>query len=136
MKEKRFRVFDQVIALRKAYPDSKCDYKGNLLIWVGKLRPSPLSLEYNTILRYQLNNSPEVWIIGKELQKLDDPNFPHHYKIDVEKHSVKICLYRHAEFSDRKLLAKTIIPWSVEWLYYYELWLITGEWLGGGEHIE
>ena len=22
--------------------------------------------------------------------------------------------------------------WAIEWLYHYELWLITGDWLGGG----
>lgn len=33
-------------------------------------------------------------------------------------------------------IANTIIPWTIEWLYYYELWLATGEWLGGGDHPE
>lgn len=129
-------MFDQVITLRKAYPDGKCFYNGSTLIWVGKLRPSPLSQDYNAILKYRCNSTPEVWIVSDKLQKLDDPNFPHHYKVDVKNHNVKICLYRHSEFSDSKLLAKTIIPWAIEWLYFYELWLITGEWLGGGEHVE
>ena len=32
-------------------------------------------------------------------------------------------------------LSETIIPWAIEWLKYYELWRITGKWLGGGiEH--
>ena len=30
------------------------------------------------------------------------------------------------------LLAKTTVPWASRWLYYYELWLVTGKWLGGG----
>jgi hypothetical protein len=25
-----------------------------------------------------------------------------------------------------------IIGWIALWLYYYEVWLITGNWLGGG----
>jgi hypothetical protein len=30
-------------------------------------------------------------------------------------------------------LGDTIIPWSAEWLMYYELWLATdASWLGGG----
>jgi hypothetical protein len=33
-------------------------------------------------------------------------------------------------------LAMTVIPWISEWLYFYELWLVTGEWLGGGTHAE
>jgi hypothetical protein len=31
-----------------------------------------------------------------------------------------------------RLLAITVVPWISEWLIYYELWLVTGRWLGGG----
>jgi len=31
-------------------------------------------------------------------------------------------------------IAKTIIPWTSLWLYFFGDWLITGEWNGGGEH--
>ena len=56
-------------------------------------------------------------------------------RIDPNNQWVEICLYRYAfEFSRYKLLANTVIPWIVEWLFYYEIWLTTGEWLGGGEH--
>ncbi len=30
------------------------------------------------------------------------------------------------------LVAYTIVPWLMEWLVYYEVWLITGQWEGGG----
>jgi hypothetical protein len=30
------------------------------------------------------------------------------------------------------LLATSIVPWLLAWLIDYELWLATGEWLGGG----
>jgi hypothetical protein len=65
---------------------------------------------------------------------LDDPAFPHKFDIDEEKKMVRLCLYRYQEFNSYKYLSKTIIPWTVEWLYFYELWLATGEWCGGGEH--
>jgi len=29
-------------------------------------------------------------------------------------------------------IADTIIAWASEWLFFYELWLATGEWHGGG----
>ena len=45
-----------------------------------------------------------------------------------------IRLYRYREFTTYKFLSKTIVPWTVEWLYFYELWLATGEWYGGGDH--
>lgn len=78
--------------------------------------------------------APSVWVLGDELQKLDSPDFPHRYEIDEEKKAVEICLYRYREFTTYKFISKTIVPWTVEWLYFYELWLATGEWYGGGEH--
>ena len=33
-------------------------------------------------------------------------------------------------------LANTIVPWVADWLYYYEVWLFTGEWEGGGIHFD
>lgn len=39
----------------------------------------------------------------------------------------------HHDLDHRKdLISDTIIPWVADWLLYYELWLATGEWLGGG----
>lgn len=29
-------------------------------------------------------------------------------------------------------LADTIVVWASEWLFFYESWLLTGDWLGGG----
>jgi hypothetical protein len=31
-------------------------------------------------------------------------------------------------------IADTIVPWAALWLVFYEYWLATGLWLGGGEH--
>jgi hypothetical protein len=31
-------------------------------------------------------------------------------------------------------LDKTIVPWATKWLYYFEHWLATDDWQGGGEH--
>jgi hypothetical protein len=32
------------------------------------------------------------------------------------------------------LIATTIVPWLALWLFYYEIWRITGKWLGKGAH--
>jgi hypothetical protein len=31
-------------------------------------------------------------------------------------------------------LADTVVPWTSEWLFFYEVWHATGLWLGGGTH--
>ncbi len=43
----------------------------------------------------------------------------------------RLCLYRPSDWRwhSGRLLADTLFPWSALWLYYYELWLDTNEWL-------
>jgi hypothetical protein len=135
LKTKKITLIQQAIALRAAYPDGEYDIeKRKKLIWRGKIRPTPISQEYAVLLTWEPGLSPKVWVIGDELQKLDDPDFPHKFEINIEKKKARLCLYRHQEFSSYKYLSKTIIPWIIEWLYFYEVWLATGEWCGGGDH--
>ena len=43
-----------------------------------------------------------------------------------------LCLYLPGQWKESMLLADTILPWTSQWLLYYELWLITGHWMGTG----
>jgi len=132
---RKIPLIQQKAALCAAYPDGKCDIENRKkLSWFGKIQPTPISQEYSVCLVWEPSASPKVWVIGDELQKLDDPNFPHKFEIDVEKKMVRLCLYHYQEFNSCEILANTIIPWTIEWLYFYEMWLATGEWHGGGVH--
>ncbi|WP_125766697.1 hypothetical protein [Lapidilactobacillus wuchangensis] len=57
-----------------------------------------------------------------------------------EKKEIFLCLYRNKhnrkEFIFGDNLKETLIPWTKEWLYFYELFLVTGKWYGNGEHPE
>ena len=132
--KKAIRLFDQMMTLRAAYPSASCELRNGTLFWMGKIKPTPLSREYDVALIYSDSQVPKVWVLGDSLQKIDDAGFPHKYDVDVKNNMVQICLYRYREFTKDKFLANTIIPWTVEWLYFYENWLATGEWCGGGEH--
>lgn len=59
-------------------------------------------------------------------------NFPHRYNKNLEKREVELCLNMPIEFNYSLRIIDTIIPWIQEWLYYYEIWLATDEWRGGG----
>lgn len=118
------------------FKGSVCEIKKNVLFWKGNIKPTPLSKEYEVVIIYQINALPriQVFVTGENLKELDNPDFPHKYKIIKDKHTVKICLDRYQVFNKYKYISNTIIPWTIEWLYYYEIWLATGKWLGGGEH--
>ena len=46
----------------------------------------------------------------------------------------RLCLYLpgSGEWSSELPLGRTFLPWISLWLYFYEVWHATGEWLGGG----
>lgn len=121
--------------LLKVFPDSIVNRNSNRsLIWVGQLRPTPLSREYTLKIKLE-GGRVEIYVI--EPQKLDlFPDrtlLPHVYSTPKQ----KLCLYfpDGREWNKGKLLCDTIVPWASEWLYFYEIWLVTGNWLGGGtEH--
>lgn len=94
----------------------------------GIVSPSPLCSSYHARIEYGLASRPHVWIDQPKLarRKLDE-RIPHTFKDD------RPCLY-FDEFKSTMALAKTIVPWLHCWLLFYECWLVTGVWQGGGIH--
>ena len=45
-----------------------------------------------------------------------------------------LCLFAKGDWTPQKYISETIVPWAAEWCYFYEVWLDTGEWHGGGYH--
>lgn len=96
------------------------------------MRPDSLCREYKVEVRYT-GGIPEVKVLDPPLQRhAGSSRIPHMYK------QQRLCLYHpnYGDWTPSKLLADTIVPWISEWLYYYEIWLVTGHWGGGGEHPE
>ena len=62
---------------------------------------------------------------------------PHIYR-DAEGGGFSLCLYdwREDEWRPELPISDTIIPWAAEWLFWFEAWLLTGVWSGGGTHPE
>ncbi|MCF7961043.1 MAG: hypothetical protein K9M08_09895 [Pirellula sp.] len=81
-------------------------------------------------LKYSLEMPPIVRVENPVLMERDDEALPHIYP------DGSLCLYYPSagEFSRDRYLASTIVPWTSEWLLHYELWYVTGDWLGGGIH--
>lgn len=132
----RFRPYTlarQAARLRSVQPDSTFKFPGgSYLVWHGRVQPHPLSDTYKISIRYRLRNRPKVFVLSPKLKTRNSEPIPHTFPDNT------LCLFRfkYREWASRMWIAETILPWTSLWLYYYEIWLATGDWLGGGEHLE
>jgi len=90
--------------------------------WKGALQPTPESHTYDVVILHEPDRMPLVCVERPSIRK----DAWHRYR------DGSLCLYWPKEWrwSPRESLAETIVPWTAFWLYYYELWCVTGEWLG------
>jgi len=123
----------QASLLKSRFPNSKVNVERDQKItWEATLQPTPLSNIYRVKVIYAKDQYPKSFVVNpKPLKLVKGENvLPHVYNTNKQ----QLCLFYPdgKEWNTSKLLVRTIVPWISEWLYYYELWLGTGEWLGGG----
>ena len=90
-----------------------------------------MSDKYVVRISYKLSGAPQVTVVTPRLRvRGDGQPIPHLYPGEF------LCLHRpqYREWKPTLFVADTIVPWAALWLYYYEIWHVTGVWLGGGEH--
>ena len=127
-------IAEQIANLKSKHPLFHTIFTSPISLKVnGQIRPTSRSSMYNFVIKYNLATGPQTRIVVPQLRKNDSGgDIPHLYP------NGSLCLYRpkYQEFTRTDFLSDTIIPWTSLWLYYYEQWHITGNWLGGGEHPE
>lgn len=103
------------------------------LLWRFPATPSPLSRQYVARIEYALGHAPKVFIEAPDLVDLAaGRRLPHVY----EQSPPRLCLYLPGtqEWHPALRLDQTIVPWTSLWLFYFEDWLVTDQWSGGGMH--
>ncbi len=125
----------QLVAMRRQWPDFDGHRAGDgTLIWQGPLRPKAQA--YAIVILWHPISMPLPYVVVSDppLQPRPGTDFvqiPHLlYCSDNPKWS-GLCLFDPAghEWSPADLIADTTVWWAAEWLTYYELWHMTGEWL-------
>jgi hypothetical protein len=99
------------------------------LVAVGDVQPTSRSVVYKVRIEYRAGDAPDITVLSPKLVPREEGGrLPHVYPGD------KLCLYTPytGEWAPDMSLPHTFVPWISEWLFYYELWHATGEWLGGG----
>lgn len=117
----------QLLAITRVLPSAKGRVRHGELVCTLLVQPCPVSRKYTIRLAYRHSTRPCVTVTDPALELHPRAStLPHVYPGD------QLCLYYPGEWNHSMLLAYTVVPWISEWLLHYELWLITGEWAGGG----
>lgn len=134
-KKKAISQAQQFLLAKEKFSNARLQFRRGKWYLKLSLQPTAFSPYYPVEITKNGLGYFEVWLVGN-IEKIDDPSFPHNYRIDKKNQRVQLCLYhpRKAEWDKLQLIHETIIPWICDWLYYYELWLDDGIWRGGGEH--
>lgn len=125
----------QLANLRAQNPDGSGHIQRAKLTWHFDAVPTPMSRSYRLRLGYALSTVPQISVVTPNLQSLaGGRHIPHLYDLVRG----RLCLYlpKTGEWHDRRLLTETMVPWSLLWLIYFEDWLVSDEWKGGGVHVE
>jgi hypothetical protein len=125
--QKRLTPSEQGYFIKLSFPVFRIDTARNRLTAVASLKPTLLSNIYTVELQYEVPRRPRVRVLKPELRLAPGSRkLPHVFEEN------DLCLHVPGEWRPDLRIDQFIVPWISFWLYFYEAWLATGEWLGGG----
>lgn len=123
--ERKSNLFKQKSSIEKHFPFFKCtiDIRSWRLNCKGEIPSTVGNEKYQIELKYSPFDLPSVFIQNHVI--------PRRKKIHVYSNG-SLCLYDKKDigWNKRSMISEITIPRIAEWIMYYELWLLTGEWEG------
>lgn len=143
-------IAEQDREIRRLYPDFRLvGDVGLWAVWEGTL--TPVRRTYTVRMTYfprlffpefqianpRISITVEAPVIGLDPRGTGELP-PHIYPNISRPEFPRLCLFDPAtdQWDGDKLIAETILPWTARWLFFFEGWMATGEWFGGGRHPE
>jgi hypothetical protein len=133
---KRRSTHAQLEAMRRLWPQFTGERKENgLVVWRGVVRPRAQPYQILIVWWPANLDRPVAIVIDPPIEPIPGQSYeeiPHlMFDSNQPEHS-GLCLFdpEGHEWTDLDLIAETTVKWLSEWLHYYELWHVTGEWLG------
>ncbi|MGY3532242.1 hypothetical protein ACVISU_005010 [Bradyrhizobium sp. USDA 4452] len=106
--------------------------RSDRLTWTYATSPSPLSRDYLIRIEMAPESAPRIFVDDPDVEVLaGGRDLPHVYH-----NPTRLCLYLPGtrEWQPWMRLDQTVVPWTALWLFYFEDWLDSDEWKGGGMH--
>lgn len=132
----------QLQAMQCEWPDFTGEKLANgALVWKGPLKPQAKIYSVFILWKPDIMSLPYVTIDDPPLRPRPGGTFeeiPHLIFFKEKPAQSGLCLFdpEGKEWSPVDLIAETTVRWASEWLNYYELWHLTGEWLAPGVGYE
>lgn len=115
---KSLPILVQVKAMSELFPNFSVVQRSHRhAVWEGKLQPNEEMDEHTIRIEYELGKHPKVYA----------PTWKQKCRHKFKDNS--LCLYfkNRENWNPKKLIAKTIVPWSSQWLLFNEFYNITGD---------
>lgn len=121
LEDRRFVI--QKALIEKYFPCFKCRLSHRLLQCEGLITPSDHCDTYRIKISYEQYGIPKV--------QIKDPQIEPSARIHMYS-TGNLCLYKPTDnpWTVDDNIHEKIIPWTAEWLVFYELFRICGKWLG------
>jgi hypothetical protein len=141
-------IADQAAAMLRLWPSFRMHrIDDRSATWSGPMRPLMARYEIEVLYRVPLiverfallRQQPRVRVVSPELRRRNgDPEgkLPHVYWDARDNPSLCLFDFETSQWTPFDLIAETTLRWSVDWLVCYEGWRATGEWTGGGRHLQ
>jgi hypothetical protein len=103
------------------------------LAWRYTATPFPLGRDYRIRIELKQGGRPRIFVEDPDLHMLaGGRRIPHLY----QQKPPRLCLWlpQTGEWQGWMRLDQTVVPWTSLWLFYFEEWLASDDWKGGGMH--
>ena len=131
-KNRDLSAAEQLNFLKVAYPDSQGQTTSKGFVWHCDIRPQPLSNVYRLKIQFFKDKSPRAFIESPVCLQLAKgaTKLPHTY--DTKRQWLCLFYPKYREWNHSMKVSETIVHWAILWMIYYESWVHTGVWQGGG----
>jgi hypothetical protein len=130
-KQKPLTPAEQAYFLKLSFPGFRILSARNHLECVWTLRPTAISDTYMIEILYTVPSRPRVRVLKPDLRlAAGKTRLPHVFKEN------DLCLHIFDDWRPDLRISEFIVPWISLWLRFYEFWLLTGEWIGGGHEAD
>ena len=131
-RNKKYSVIEQLNFLKATYKESHGITLRNSLIWFFNIQPLSINGTYRLKITYKYGYYPQIYIVSPKPLPLapGTSTLPHTYDTKTQ----QLCLFhpKYNEWNSSMRIDETIVHWAAQWIVYYECWVLTGVWQGGG----